>query len=103
MTGVAAYYDYKDIPGQNNVIPSRIGFLQVEELFCSGKVAYYYQPIGIVVANKQELALQAANKVKVYFTSPKTKPLITIQDVLNANAKERILEQTTVVASKTGK
>lgn len=74
----------------------------VEELFCSRTVSYYHQPVGIVVANSHLLALQAAEKVKVFFDRPKEKPLLSIVDVLNANAKERIKVLTTVVASKKG-
>lgn len=102
MTGVVAYYDYKDIPGENNITPAIAGYVVVEELFCSGTVKYYHQPIGIIVANDQMLAVQAASKVKVFYTAAEKKPVLTIQEVLNANAKDRIKEQTTIVASGKG-
>lgn len=102
MTGVVAFYDQTAIPGQNNIMPASGGLMVPEELFCSGTVKYYHQPIGIVVANNQTLAWQAAERVKVYYSAPSVQPLVTIKDVLEANAKDRITHQTTVVASKKG-
>lgn len=75
-----------------------------EELFCSGKVQYYDQPVGIVVANNHQVALEAAKKVSIYYSPPLDKPLLTVPEVLNAaDAKERIEPKTTVKATKKGK
>lgn len=105
MSGVEAYYDHKSIPGDNNVMPSN-GFILptvVEHLFCTGTVLFFHQPVGIVVANDEFLAIEAAKKVKIYYSTPPQKPLLSIKDVLKAKANDRITDQTTVVASRTGK
>lgn len=83
-------------------MPASGGMTVPEELFCSGTVKYYHQPVGIVVANNQTLAWQAAGRVKVYYSTPSLQPLVSIKDVLKANAKDRITHQTTIVASKKG-
>lgn len=102
MAGVVAYYDYKSIPGTNNIIPPKTIGRVVEELFCSGTVRYYHQPVGIVVATSQLIAQEAASKVKIFYTTPKNKPLLTIQDVLTAKATDRITVLTTVTATSKG-
>lgn len=102
MNGVEAFYDHNSIMGANNIQPQAAGFMVPEELFCSGTVKFYSQPIGIIVANSQRLALNAASKVKVYYSTPETKPLLNIQDVLNNKATDRITHQTSIVASKKG-
>lgn len=102
MVGVEAFYDHNSILGENNIQPTAGGFQVAEELFCSETVKFYSQPIGIIVASSNALALEAASKVKVYYRLPKDKPLLNIQDVLKANAKERITHLTTVVPSKKG-
>lgn len=103
MAGVEAFYDQHSILGENNISPSSGGFMFSEKLFCTGTVQFYHQPIGIIVANSNNLAQQAASKVKIYYTTSKDKPLLTIQEVLEANAKDRITHQSTVVASKKGR
>lgn len=102
MPGVVAYYDYKSIPGRNEIIPLADNYPVVEELFCSGTVKYYDQPIGIVVAKSFLLARQGASKVKVYFNIPKEKPLLTVQQVLKAKATSRITHQSTISPTKKG-
>lgn len=83
-------------------MPAKAGFVVAEELFCNGTVKYFHQPVGIVVAKSNEVALKAAEKVKIYYSSPNDKPLLTIQQVLQENATDKITHQTTVVASKKG-
>lgn len=102
MPGVVAYYDYKSLPGENNILPSVANFAVVEELFCSSQVKYYHQPIGIVVANDEGLAVEAADKVKVFYSSIDVKPLLNIQEVLQANAADRVKTESTIVSSRTG-
>lgn len=73
-----------------------------EELFCSGRVQFYAQPVGIIVATSFELAERAADLVRVTASAPKTKGLLTIQDVLKANATSRIQSQSTFPAKRKG-
>lgn len=83
-------------------MPSQMTFTMAEELFCSGTVKYYDQPVGFIVADDPKIAEIAASKVKVYYSYPQEKPLITIQEVLNANATDRITDAYTIVAKKKG-
>lgn len=89
INGVIAYFDKDDIPGENTFMPKSI-YPEDEELFCSGVVQYYSQPIGIVVCESQELAEKAAELVEVVYLLSEVKPLLTIRDVLRAERKERI-------------
>lgn len=60
-------------------------FLSVEEeIFCSGVVQYFNQPIGLIVAESQELAEKAANLVRVSY-NPGKQPLLTIPDVIKSD------------------
>ncbi|XP_050301532.1 xanthine dehydrogenase/oxidase-like [Anthonomus grandis grandis] len=102
LDGVVAFYTAKDIPGANSITVLSFG-LGPEELLCSGTVQYYNQPIGIVVANSHNTAMEAAKLVKVEFKRPATKPLLTPMELLAANKKDRIKHETSVVPKKTGK
>ncbi|CAG9813286.1 unnamed protein product [Phaedon cochleariae] len=102
MKGVVRFFDKNDVPGVNTFMPKVAGLAVQEELFCSGRVQYYHQPIGIIVATDQEIAWNAAEHVKVKYTPPTTKPYLTARDVVKANAKDKIVHQTTVVPSGKG-
>lgn len=90
LPGVVAYYDKNDIPGKNTFMPSEANFKIEEELFCSGVVKHYFQPVGIVVATSQKTAESAANLVQISYTAGQQKPLLTVRDILAANNKEKI-------------
>lgn len=103
-----SFYGKNDIPGVNNWIPTLIWvyFTVKEELFCEGKVKYYDQPVGVIVAKTQDLANKAADLVKIICTSPRQEYYITVKDILKASKdvqKERITEMTTVIAKRKGK
>lgn len=103
-----SFYDKSDIPGENNWLPNTIWvYITVkEELFCEGKVKYYDQPVGIIVAKTQDLANKAADLVKITSTPPQQELYITVDEVLNASKnvqKERIKVVTTVIAKRRGK
>lgn len=70
IPGVVAFYGAKDIPGFNNFMPLRFKAfnLKVEEVFCSDKLLYHGQPVGIVLAETFDLAYKARNFVKVEYT-----------------------------------
>lgn len=38
-----------------------------EEIFCSSKVKFHSQVLGIVIANSIELAQKAAKRIKVFY------------------------------------
>ncbi|CAH0562395.1 unnamed protein product [Brassicogethes aeneus] len=100
LNGVVAFYGKNDIPGKNTFTPKVFSELFIEmeeELFCSGVVQYYHQPIGVVVARTQELAEKAADLVDVQYGESKVKPLVSIRDVLKANRKEKIVQDRVVL------
>ncbi|XP_014217161.1 xanthine dehydrogenase-like [Copidosoma floridanum] len=94
IDGVVAFYSAKNIPGKNLFINSGLSFesLEYDEiLFADNEVQYAGQPYGMIVAESQNIAQYAASKVSlVYKATSKRKPLITVQDVINANDKSRI-------------
>ncbi|GAB0094282.1 xanthine dehydrogenase [Sergentomyia squamirostris] len=76
IPGVVAFFGPKDIPGSNNFSP--VGLMGgVEELFCSGKVLFHGQPVGMIVAERFDLANEAANLVKITYNRPESTSTIT--------------------------
>lgn len=65
-------------------------FIVPEEIFCSGVVKYYFQPVGLIVANCQEIAENAADLVSITYIEGQQKPLLTIREVLAANPEGKI-------------
>ncbi|KAL9699930.1 hypothetical protein quinque_003371 [Culex quinquefasciatus] len=84
----------KDIPGRNDFMPTELDNAEVEEIFCSGEVLYYGQPIGVILADTFELAHRAAKLVQVSYGEPDGKPVLaTLKRVLDAGAQARIHDQ----------
>jgi xanthine dehydrogenase/oxidase len=68
IKGVVAFYSAKDVPGLNNFMPLKFDFnFEPEEVFCSSKLLYDGQPIGIILAESENIAYQARNLVKVEY------------------------------------
>ncbi|XP_039757385.1 xanthine dehydrogenase-like [Pararge aegeria] len=86
VSGVLGFYTAKDIPGNNSFTPSKIPIMDVdEEILCSGKVMYYGQPAGVIIANREQTAQKAAKLVKILYSSVSSKkPLLTIDSVLES-------------------
>ncbi|XP_067656034.1 uncharacterized protein [Haliotis asinina] len=78
--GALKYISAADIPkgGSNNFREPEV---EAEELFCSGKVVYSGQPIGIIVALDQLTADTAASMVKVTYKNVQP-PIITMEDAI---------------------
>ncbi|CAG9788241.1 unnamed protein product [Diatraea saccharalis] len=77
--GVVAFYSAKDIPGKNSFIMlGLIVFIEDEEVFCSKKVNYYNQPLGMIVAESEAVANRAAKLVKVTYSNIST-PVLDIK------------------------
>lgn len=72
IEGVYGFYGAKDIPGLNNFMPLSFDFnFEVEEVFCSSKLLYYGQPVGIILADSFDLAYKARNLVKIEYSFEK--------------------------------
>lgn len=113
LEGVVAYLDKNDIPGKNTFTPRNANFpanyyppnykeIIEEKVFCSGVIQYYYQPLGMVVATSQELAIRASELVKIEYLPGKEIPLFTNREVLKAGATSRILEEGGLKATRKG-
>lgn len=96
IPGVVAFYGAKDIPGFNNFMPLRFKDfnLVAEQVFCSDKLLYHGQPIGIVLAETFDLAYQARKLVKVeYAFDIKDEPIYpTFVEVMKAKAADRLFD-----------
>lgn len=62
---------------------------------------YAGQPVGILVAITQELAISAADDVVIKYTTAE-KPLMTIKQVLDSGQKQRIRLERTITPTTTG-
>jgi xanthine dehydrogenase/oxidase len=73
VEGVFAFYGAKDVPGLNNFMPLSFSEfnVEVEEVFCSSKLLYHGQPVGIILANSFDLAYKARDMVKVEYSFEK--------------------------------
>ncbi|XP_060068194.1 uncharacterized protein LOC132548355 isoform X2 [Ylistrum balloti] len=76
--GVVKFLEAKDIPGVNNCYPTAEF---PEELFCSGQVSFSGQPLGLIIAEDEDTARSAANKVKVNYTNIQP-PILTMGDAI---------------------
>ena len=70
IEGVFAFYDARDVPGLNNFMPLAFDNFNfsAEEVFCSSKILYHGQPIGIILAESFELAYEARELVRVEYS-----------------------------------
>ncbi|XP_045452018.1 indole-3-acetaldehyde oxidase-like [Melitaea cinxia] len=103
IPGVIAFYSAKDIPGKNNFTPLNDFLNFEEEILCSKEVKFNGQAAGIIVANREKVATNAAKLVKINYESVSEKtPLLSIQDVLASTEEERISTDKIVEATDTG-
>ncbi|XP_037301126.1 xanthine dehydrogenase/oxidase-like [Manduca sexta] len=78
--GVIAFYSAKDIPGLNAFTPNNVVlYTNYEEVLSSGTIMFYNQPIGIIVAEVQQVANIAAKLVKVTYGKVK-RPIVHIDE-----------------------
>ncbi|XP_030746546.1 xanthine dehydrogenase-like [Sitophilus oryzae] len=99
---VVGFFSANDIPGVNNIAVASLSMSVVEELFCNGKVKYYSQPVGILVASTHDAAVAAAPFVKVSTSPSNTKPLLNVRDVLNQGKMDRVTHQTSFIRKNKG-
>lgn len=91
LEGVLAFFSAREIPGVNSFVFSGVkGLVEQEELFVSSTVKHYDQPLGVIVAESNELAHMAAGKVRVMYSNTNYKVLCTMKDVLASKDNTRI-------------
>lgn len=100
--GVVAFFSAKDIPGLNSIAVAGVAQSVPEELFCSGTVKHFSQPVGILVAASHSAVYNASTLVNVKTTPPASKPLLTLQDVLTQKRTDRIAHQTSFIPKREG-
>ncbi|KAF6205375.1 hypothetical protein GE061_019546 [Apolygus lucorum] len=101
IKGVVAYISAIDIPGVNTFIGLNEFNREDEELFCSGRVIYAGQPVGMIVATTQTAANMAARLVTIKYGSS-SKPVLTVEDAIRSGDKMRVRLQNTWGPVKTG-
>ncbi|XP_018397763.1 PREDICTED: xanthine dehydrogenase 2-like, partial [Cyphomyrmex costatus] len=104
MKGVVDFFKADDIPGENLCISAVNGMMSLPEdelLFADKDVSYAGQPVGVIVAETHNLAIEAAKLVQIkYKESSKTKPVLSIEDAINANDKTRIRQSVNIPAKR---
>ncbi|KAL1516706.1 hypothetical protein ABEB36_000583 [Hypothenemus hampei] len=100
LPGVVAFYSARDIPGINSMTVESLAQRIPEEVFCSGTIRYYYQPVGIIVANTHALAKSAALKVVISTTPPIRRPVLSVAQVLAENLTDRVTHLTSFVPKR---
>lgn len=73
-----------------------------EELFCSGTIRYYNQPVGLIVAVSREIAVRASNLVKITY-NPGPTAYFDIREILDNNITDRIHHDMSSNATTKGK
>ncbi|KAK7112653.1 uncharacterized protein [Littorina saxatilis] len=88
IPGVEQYITWSDIPegGINNAYARYTTWpLPAEEVFCEGQVEYAGQAVGMILAENQDLADEAAKKVVIKYKDVK-KPILTFEDAIEAKS-----------------
>ncbi|GLV36464.1 Aldehyde oxidase 3 [Carabus blaptoides fortunei] len=101
MPGVRAYVNYKDVPGSNSFSPPNLSPTK-EVLFVEDIVLYNGQPMGLILADTRDHALNAAAFVKVTYNATTDIPAFNVKDVLTNNQQSRITNVANVTPTRTG-
>ncbi|XP_076461928.1 uncharacterized protein LOC143294357 [Babylonia areolata] len=103
LPGVVRYISAQDIPaqGKNMAYPWTVHKTEAEEILSSGKITYAGQPIGVIVAESQLLANEAARRVAVKYRDVQ-QPVLSIQQGIAANSFHPCSVDTVVVGDAEG-
>ncbi|CAK1549450.1 unnamed protein product [Leptosia nina] len=91
--GVIAFYSAKDIPGKNTYVSATLTIFMPEKILSDGKIDFFDQPIGIIVAKTERVAQRAASLVKVTYNKDNRKPLLEIREIKIADPSRITLER----------
>ncbi|XP_020286836.1 xanthine dehydrogenase/oxidase-like isoform X2 [Pseudomyrmex gracilis] len=104
--GVIAFFSAKDVPGKNLCVAAVHNLMILPEnelLFVEEDIIYAGQPVGVIVAETQMLANEAAKLVEVKYKETLTrKPILSIEDVLATQDQTRFLQTYKSTAEKKG-
>ncbi|KAJ9584593.1 hypothetical protein L9F63_021063, partial [Diploptera punctata] len=92
IPGVLKFLMADDIPGMNSfsTLSDSLFYIEShEEILCSGQVKYAGQPLGIIVAETNSLAIRATSKVKVKYIDVSV-PNTSLRNVVASKDKSRI-------------
>ncbi|XP_050663962.1 xanthine dehydrogenase/oxidase-like [Leptidea sinapis] len=81
IPGVLTFLTAKDIPGKNSFVSTKVPTYTNEKILSDGKINFFDEPIGIIVAETEALANRASLMVKVTYKNDSKKPLLKIEDV----------------------
>ncbi|XP_067011294.2 xanthine dehydrogenase/oxidase [Anabrus simplex] len=95
MPGVVSFLGAENIPGENNFAAPLFNMDNKEELFCSGKILYAGQPVGMVLAETQTIANNAAKAVVLKYKGVK-KPILTTREAIKTGDATRVVEQSKI-------
>ncbi|XP_059486225.1 uncharacterized protein LOC132202920 isoform X2 [Neocloeon triangulifer] len=102
LPGVTTFLKHTDLEKYNTFTPKDFGYVEEEEILCSGTIKYAGQAVGLVVAETRDIALKAADLVKVeYKTSATLKPVLDIAEVLHHAGNRIHAEKTDAPAATT--
>uniref|UniRef100_A0A182IX03 Aldehyde oxidase n=1 Tax=Anopheles atroparvus TaxID=41427 RepID=A0A182IX03_ANOAO len=93
LSGVVAFFGAKDIPGKNSFVSDGmvLPFPDVEEIFCSGRVLFNGQPVGLIVAERFEQAIRAVKKVRIIYERVTDDPIFpTVKSWVDSHEKNSV-------------
>ncbi|XP_044734075.1 xanthine dehydrogenase-like [Chrysoperla carnea] len=92
MPGVIDIILSKDIPGRNGFNVLEMGYTYQTEIFCEGEVKYNGQLVGLVIAETEQIARQAAKLVELEYEAPPSDRInvYTVRDALKIPNNPRI-------------
>ncbi|ALC47090.1 CG18522, partial [Drosophila busckii] len=96
LDGVVAYLDAKDIPGPNDVTAATkdaFFFPMPQQLFATGRIQFYQQPIGMILATSNALANRAAELVDLSYEGGAEQVLPSMKHVLASAASGDRIKQ----------
>ncbi|XP_011261213.1 xanthine dehydrogenase/oxidase [Camponotus floridanus] len=106
MKGVVAFFSAKDVPGKNLFVAgvNQLMMLSNDEiLFAENDILYAGQPVGVIAAETNSLANEAAKLVEIKYSDPlKRKPVLTIKEALATKDDSRVVLGTNFPAKKKG-
>ncbi|XP_052742256.1 uncharacterized protein LOC112057840 [Bicyclus anynana] len=101
LDGVVALYSAKDIPGKNSFTVPGIQLETHDEEILAKQIKFYGQTIAIIVAVSQDLAIEAAKKVRVTYKNVRnTPPILTLKQAKKFS--DRIISGPTIEAKGRG-